>query len=112
MKRLCLAIIALTLSGCGATMVATRGGSPSANAPINEGKGGTIRYYTNSMSKSDREDAYRQMKKFCNGPYTITSETINSRASGGVVIPNQFGAVYSGGSQQYVYLNFECETKP
>jgi hypothetical protein len=108
--RLSLVVFALFLTGCGASMVSTRGDSKSAYAPTNESaqRGGTIKYLNqgaSSVKKDRREDAYKQMHDFCRGAYKITSE--GPRSEGGDVIP--VGGVSFYEDSQYWYMNFECE---
>lgn len=111
MKTALIAILCFVLSGCGASMVSTRGDSKSAYAPTNEkdARIGTVKYLNEGFAgakKKRREAAYRKASQYCKGPYKINSEGPNSEG-GAAISPSPWGAVYS--SSQYWYINFQCE---
>lgn len=111
MRRLFPLLLVFSLTGCGASMVSTRGDSQSPYAPTNErdSRGGTVKYLNEgiaSVRKSRREDAYRQMHDFCNGAYKITAE--GPKSEGGMAMPIGNAAYY--GDSQYWYMSFECES--
>ena len=106
----CAVLVAIFLSGCSASVVATRGNSTSQFAPTNEKteRGGTVKYLNQGYQfarSARREDAYKKMYTQCGGPYRITSE--GPRAEGGAVIPVGTGAYFA--DSQYWYINFECQ---
>lgn len=111
MRKTYILLVGLVLNGCGASMVSTRGDSASEYAPVNEkdGKVGVIKYLNDGSKgarKKRRESAYKQMSRYCGGPYRIVSEGQNSEG-GSVIAPVAWGAFYS--SSQYWYINFECQ---
>src|SRR5262245_41421797 len=92
-----LALIALQLAACTATMVNPPGGSMARSrfAPVNETTktAGLIKYLNQgaaTMHKSRREDAYRQMHGACHGAYRIDAE--GAHEEGGVVVTAPAGA--------------------
>src|SRR5882672_8614839 len=106
MKYLVLASV-LFLSACNATMVTTRDPA-NKYAPVNEASGGTIKYLAqgaDSVIKSRRNNAYKQMHDHCGGPYRIVSEKVKSGDD--VAVPIGETVVY--GSDDYIYIDFVCE---
>ena len=74
-KLLAPLLLLLMSSGCAAQMVSTRGNSKYG--PINDTLGGQIRYLQGGATdaiQARREDAYRQMHRYCDGRYIITRE--------------------------------------
>ena len=105
-------LLAVLCTGCVAHMMETHGDKISlfASAKDKQGKGGVIRYLNTGLAswrQARREDALKQMQKFCAGPYTITAE--GPRSKFGASMP--IGSSVSFEVDQYTYLAFEC-TKP
>lgn len=116
MKGILLVLIAVVLSGCGSAMVSTRGKSTSAYAPSNETefKGGLVKYVNGGakfIKEGRRESAYKQMYRYCAGPYKITYEGEKSDGAYGVALPGPTinTAYYS--PVNYWYMGFECDHK-
>jgi hypothetical protein len=109
MKAL-LAAMVISLTGCSAQMVQTRGIEKSQYAPVNEGKGGTIRYLAQgarSVLDQRRQSAYKQMHDKCGGAYRIVGEQIRSEAGSAMPI---MGVMYYD-QERWTYIDFECEPK-
>ena len=74
------------VTGCSATLV-TPPPIASPNAPVNElTKPGIVAYTVDgwaSLERKRRQDAYRQMRAWCGGPYRIDAE--GPRVVGGTV---------------------------
>jgi hypothetical protein len=103
--------MALLLTGCAAEMVNFRNPS-SQYAPLNETRGGTIKYQLNDVSENItmmREDAYKQMYQACEGPYKIVREYEGNRETVGSVIPVGSIALVNSGRIPYQFIEFECE---
>lgn len=65
-----VALLGVAVLACvGTSTIERRGGS--AWAPMNEQRGGSLRYYEGTKS---RDDVYREMFQYCGGPYEIASE--------------------------------------
>jgi hypothetical protein len=62
-------LIGITLFACASSTIESRGGG--AFAPVNEQRGGSLRFFEGSKS---RDDAYREMFAYCGGPYEISDE--------------------------------------
>jgi hypothetical protein len=110
MKRTMLAAFAATLlSGCAAQMLETHGDKVrllDIGQPKRE-RGGVLRYLNTglqSMRKARRQDAEKQMRGFCSGPYSITEE--GPRSKFGARMP--IGAKASFELDEYQYVAFEC----
>jgi hypothetical protein len=120
MRRLAqvgLAVLALGTAACTATMVTRPGGAGprSQYAPVNEAVPtvGLVKYNNHgadSMVKSRRQDAYRQMHTACAGSYRIDGE--GPREVNGLVSPQPVGTppTPSAGTS-YWYIQFSCVSK-
>src|SRR5258708_29617514 len=69
-------LVAVLCMGCTAHMMETHGDKVFlfASAKEKQGRGGVIRYLNtglDSWKQSRREDATKQMQRFCSGPYRI-----------------------------------------
>lgn len=110
MKKLTI-ILALFLTGCTASMVSVRNDSnKSQYAPLNEKKGGTVKYQAgwNMTQNSDRERCYKKMYKSCGGDYIITKEYENSTHSNTMAYAPGLATT---AHIVYKYLDFECVEK-
>ena len=76
MRLSVLLMLCLTFIGCGSSMVTTRSNRRDAYAPVNESRGGTIRYILNGFTTkaAGRRSAYEKMFNQCGGSYRIDSE--------------------------------------
>ena len=109
-KILGLIVLAALCAGCQAHMMETRGDTITLiKAPNTKpGKGGVIRYLNTgfqSWRKARREDALKQMDKFCRGAYTITAE--GPRSKFGADMP--IGKSVSLEVDEYWYMAFDCQ---
>src|SRR5262245_14776598 len=106
--RVSLILVATSiLAGCSATMVTTTDPG-NKYAPVNEASGGTIKDLAqgaDSVIKSRRNNAYKQMHDHCRGPYRIAAEKVKS--GDGAAVPVGGTVVY--GSNDYIYIDFVCE---
>jgi hypothetical protein len=112
-----LAVLALGTGACTATMVNRPGGAGARSqyAPVNETvrTAGLVKYNNHgseSMVRSRRQDAYRQMHTACAGAYRIDAE--GPREENGVVPPQPAGpppAPTAGTS--YWFIQFSCVPK-
>lgn len=94
MGRILVLVLSFLVTGCGSSMVSTRGDSVSAFAPSNEAarRGGTVKYNNGGPTKGKRASAYKRMSKRCGGPYRIVNE----------------GPVVEG-AYTYWYIHFDCD---
>lgn len=102
-----LALVALLMTGCSASMVQTRTGGP--HAPVNERTGGIIKYLymgSKTVIEKRRQDAYRQMHEHCRGAYRITVE--GEKAGTTVNLDPILGQM---SQDNYWVIDFECEAK-
>lgn len=107
MKNIGLGVVALAAAlsiASGSTQqVSKRGseeGSADPYAPVNEGKGGTVKYvvtFMDSKTAANRRDAYKQMHDHCGGPYKITSER--------TAHTNEYGSNYE---TEWVVVDYDC----
>jgi len=112
-KRLYGALVVvclLVLSGCGATLLASAGGS-DPYGPVNKNRTGIVRYLNQgaaSLIDSRRKSAYKLMYEDCSGTYEIVGE--GPRSSG----PQAFLVASGGnvnayyGSTERWYIYFRC----
>ena len=101
-----------SLIGCGAaSFVSKRGDAPSQYAPTNEGRGGVVKYYANSLvgQKKERQSAYKKMSKYCGGPYKILSEEKGGGGRNVTALELPTGQPVYAGSPEFIYISFECE---
>ncbi|MFH1262862.1 MAG: hypothetical protein V1495_05405 [Pseudomonadota bacterium] len=106
--KIIFAFMALSLlAGCGATIVSTkRNLSNDPNAPVASGPdGGEIKFLNEglreSVAQEQRQDAYRQMKDYCHGPYKIVSEETKWE-------PYSVSAWVNPTPAHVVHVKFEC----
>lgn len=109
MKKLCLVLIAASLSGCKAHMMETHGDRVQLFKTGQEkpGRGGTLRYLKNgprAFSAARRADAEKQMSAFCSGAYTVTAE--GPRSKFGAAMPTTDKVAFE--VDEYQYVAFEC----
>jgi hypothetical protein len=108
-ERLFAVGVLTALMGCSAKLVATRGDSKSAHAPVNEksSRGGTVEYRTDGFGRdAKREDAYRKMHTFCGGPYAIVSE--NPRQEEGASFEYELGTT-ARSTRRFQVIEFNCK---
>jgi hypothetical protein len=116
MKLILILVSTMFLYGCGASMVSTRGKSTSNYAPSNErdSKGGLVKYLNEgakSVKAGRRESAYKQMYKYCDGPYTITHEGEKSNGAVEMSIPGPAINTAYYAPANYWYIDFACDSK-
>jgi hypothetical protein len=117
LARIGLTVLALSTAACTATMVNRPGGTGprSPYAPVNETvrTAGLVKYNNHgseSMVKSRRQDAYRQMHTACGGVYRIDAE--GPREDNGIVTPAPEGTAPSTASAtSYWFIQFSCVPK-
>jgi hypothetical protein len=104
MKKL-LILIPLFVSGCTASRVYTSGSSNYA--PVNEKRGGTVKYQAgyNMTQRSDRERAYRMMFNECSGKYIITNEYDSSHSGTSVGLTS---SVWVNQNIVWRYIDYQC----
>ena len=105
-----IVLVSLSLMSCtNAKLVNTRGFANNPHAPINETKGGTMKY-ENSGSRwrmeAKRNNAYEAMYKTCQGKYKIVREYQETEAFVGT---NRPGGLAFSFPENFVYLDFQCE---
>lgn len=99
-----LGLIGIALLACtSSSTIERRGGT--AYSPVNEQRGGSLRYYEGSKS---RDDVYREMFTYCGGQYEITSERDVNRGT------NTTYSRYSYNTTSYVehVIDFRCLDTP
>lgn len=106
MNKLLAAIIAVSLCSCTANHLVSVRGPETHFAPVNEGRGGTVRYKANRHAQKGRQAAYQAMRQRCLGPYKILNEHAEARAVGSS--PDGLGGYYHD-TIRFVYIDFECE---
>lgn len=100
----------IATGACTADFV-TKTGSTSAYAPVNEVRGGEIKYLNQgaeSIRQARRNDAYQKMSEYCGGKYKITTE--GERAGDSLVAADAAGA--SVMTEHYWHIRFECVSVP
>ena len=97
--RLVLCVLTLSLCGCGATLIVRQ------YQPI---RAGVVKYLAEGADfviEKRRASAGKVMQEFCDGPYTILTDSLEG----------QFSGVYFSGNMafpmqsNYGYIRFECK---
>ena len=98
------AALALSIaSGSSVEHVKNKGALEQADpyAPVNEGKGGTVKYFVtafNSKTNANRREAYKAMHDACGGDFRIVEE-------------RQVKETLLGQEQDWVHVDYECVAK-
>lgn len=88
-----------------AQLVAKRGGG-GEYAPVNEAKGGTVKYNSTGFgAEGRRQDAYKTMFKHCGGPYKVLREDTRREGSSAIVTGPAVNVI----TQDWTYFDFECQ---
>lgn len=116
-RRATIAAFVVMFAGCSAEQRVTRG--ESMYGPINESRGGEIRYLAegaNFVVSERREDAYRRMFQQCGGRYVIDREW--NAADGEVTVGSAsatsvYGTAFASGEAYskgvvYRYIAYSC----
>ena len=116
-----LAIVALSLTGCSAGIIDTRGNSRSPYAPVNEAelRGGIVKLDCGetviaAILKKCEEDGEDLMRAFCGGDFQIMqkSPTLTGEVETEEVQHQIFGHTVTETvpkESPYQYLYFDCE---
>lgn len=100
-------LLGLLFVGCSASLQTTTKKS-TPYAPVNEVHGGTASYLDEGykfVRVKRREDAYKKMHDYCQGPYKIVNEGVPAD-NDGTAVP--IGGVLFYGGQRHVEIKFEC----
>jgi len=109
MKRLARLVfcgwVAASLAGCDSVQMVYR------RTPPTWPKSGLIRYWVDKtawFNRSNRENAYKQIHDFCNGPYQITMEDNTYKQEEGKYLINSHSLRRTSDDGGYWYMDFYC----
>lgn len=102
--------VLLLLTACSASMVRSAKPDLSPNAPVNESdRIGVIRYKNSGLFRGKRrEDAYRQMRESCGGPYRIVNESETESGALAIATPAGSSVAIAAKPIRYWYIAYEC----
>ena len=105
-KTMIIASVALIFSGCAEVEVAPGKQSHLNNAPINESsRAGIVSYSKEAINEEEeRQDAYNEMAKSCNGAYKILKEEVK-KGNGDYLDDKE---LVIGLDDTRVYITFKC----
>jgi hypothetical protein len=106
MRHLALiCLLAMSSTAYSAQLISKRGESSDPYAPVNEKRGGTVKYNSTGIGRDGRrKSAYKEMYNYCSGPYKIVSEDMRKESHGTVMNYPMMMTM----NQDWTYFDFEC----